>query len=384
MTELFKESEYKSRLKKCQGLMKEENLDVLILSQDVHIFYMTGYRTQLFFSRFRPFICIIPAEGEPALLVPFLEGISAEKEAWFDEVHLWGPNCEAENATKLVKKYFNDKKLLNSNVGLELDLGQRPGMVQEEIDSIRKLLDGCNFKSCSSIIWKLRSIKSEKEIEYLKESCRISEKAFEVVANFAKEGMTERKARAIMGKTMLEEGSDLQGFIIVISGIDHYNLANPWPTDRKFKKGDMVIFDYGAVYNGYWTDLTRALFIGSVSSRQKELYEVAFKIHRAAVKPIKAGVPVGEIDKAAMKKIKELGYEDLVRHRSGHSIGLEMHEIPSISSDTKTLLEPGMVFCIEPAVYDFSAGHFRIEDEIVVTENGFEYLSKSSEEFIVK
>ena len=381
---LFELKEHENRLKKCQSLMEKEGFDVLILSQDSHVFYMSGYRTQLFFTRFRPFICIVPKKGLPALLVPFLEGISAEEEAWFDEVHLWGVDCEAENAVQLVKKYFSDKNLLNATIGMELDLGQRPGMLQVEIEALYKELNQCKFKSCSELMWKLRSVKSKKEVEFMKESCRISEKAFEVFAEQAKAGMTEREAFKIIGQTMLAEGAELQGAIIIISGVDHYKLANPWPSDREFKKGDMVVCDYGGVYRGYWTDLTRALFIGSVSDRQKELFAVAFKAHKAAAKVIKPGVPVGEIDKAGMQEIKDLGYLDLVRHRSGHSIGMELHESPSISSDNTTLLEPGMVFCIEPAVYDFSAGHFRIEDEIVVTEKGFEYLSNHPKELIIK
>ena len=381
---LFELKEHENRLKKCQSLMEKQGLDVLILSQASNVTYMTGYRTQLFFTQFRPFVCIVPKKGLPALIIPSLEGKSAKAEAWFDEIHLWGVGCEAKNPIQLIKKYFSDKNLLNTVIGMELDMGQRPGMLQVEIETLYKELNQCKFKSCSELMWKLRSVKSKKEVEFMKESCRISEKAFEVFAAQAKAGMTEREAYKIMGQTMLAEGSELYGFLAIISGVDHYKLANPWPTDRKFKKGDMVICDYGAVYQGYWTDLTRSLFIDSVSDRQRELFEAAFKIQEAAVKVIKPKVPVGEIDKAGMQKIEDLGYSHLVRHRSGHSIGLEMHESPSISSDITTLIEPGMVFCIEPAVYDLSAGKFRIEDEILVTEKGFEWLSKHPKELIIK
>lgn len=381
---LFELEEHENRLKKCQSLMKKQGFDVLILSQASNLFYMTGYRTQLFFTQFRPFICIVPKEGLPALIVPSLEGKSAAAEAWFNEIHLWGLNDEAENAVQLVNKYFRDKNLLKATVGMELDMGQRPGMLQVEIEAIYKDLNQCKFVSCSELMWKLRSVKSKKEIEYMRESCRISEKGFEVFAEQAKVGMTEKEAYTIIAQTMVAEGAELEGFLAVIAGVDHYILANPWPTDRKFEKGDMVICDYGCVYNEYWADLTRSLFIGPVSDRQKELFEAAFKAHEAAVKVIKPKVAVGEIDKAAMQEIENMGYLDLIRHRTGHSIGMELHELPSISSDNTTLLEPGMVFCIEPGIYDLSAGKFRIEDEIVITETGFEYLSKHPKELIIK
>ncbi len=381
---LFDLNEHESRLKKCQDLMKRHGFDVLILSQASNVFYMTGYRTQLFFTEFRPFICLIPREGLPALLVPSLEGKAAKIEAWFDNIHLWGLGVDAENPLQLISKYFKEKKLLNATVGMELDMGQRPGMVQEEIEAIFKDLSKCRFKSCSELMWKLRSVKSKKEIEFMRESCRISEKGFEVFAEQAIEGMTEKEGYSIISRTMVEEGAELRGFLTVIAGVENYPLANPWPTDRKFKKGDMVIIDYGAVYNGYCTDLTRALFIGPVSDRQKELFEATFEAHKAAVKVIKPNITVGDIDKAAMKKIEEMGYIHLIRHRTGHSIGMELHELPSISSDNTTLLEPGMVFCIEPGIYDLTAGKFRIEDEIVVTETGFEYLSNHPKNLIIK
>jgi len=381
---LFELKEHENRLKKCQSLMEKQGFDVLILSQASNFFYMTGYRTQLFFTQFRPFICIVPKEGLPAMVVPSLEGKSAEAEAWFDEIHLWGLGGETENPVQLINKYFRDKKLLNATIGMELDMGQRPGMLQVEIEALYKDLSQCKFKSCSEMMWKLRSVKSKKEIEFMRESCRISEKGFEIFAERAKEGMTEREAYKIIAQTMLAEGAELEGFLAVISGVDHYQLANPWPTDRKFKKGDMVICDYGCVYKEYFTDLTRSLFIGPISDRQKELFEAAFEAHKAAVKVIKPKVAVGEIDKAAMQKIEDMGYLHLIRHRSGHSIGMELHELPSISSDNTTILEPGMVFCVEPGIYDLSAGKFRIEDEIVVTETGFEYLSNHPKELIIK
>ncbi len=145
----------------------------------------------------------------------------------------------------------------------------------------------------------------------------------------------------------------------------------------------MIILDFGAVYKGYWSDITRGIFVSSISPRQKELYEAALKISEAAIKAIRPGIPVGDIDRAAMKKTEELGYADLVLHRGGHSLGLDVHEIPSIAASDNTIVEPGMCFAIEPAIYDFSVGAFRIEDNFVVTKDGCTCLTNCTREIII-
>jgi Xaa-Pro aminopeptidase len=159
---------------------------------------------------------------------------------------------------------------------------------------------------------------------------------------------------------------------------------NPWASDRVLQKGDGVVLDWGGVYNGYWSDLTRVFFIGSVTEKQKELYNATLKLRDVAENAVRPGIPVGEIDRKAMQEVSSMGYDEYVQHRSGHAIGLEMHEMPSISSDVQTLMQPGMCLTIEPALYDWpDVGSFRIEDVIVVTEEGSKCLSHCTRELIV-
>jgi len=379
----FDISEYEARWQKCQKEMEEEGLDVLVLSQDTNVIYMTGYRTQLYDSNFRPFITVLKRGDNPVLIVPNLEEGSGRKESWFDDVRIWGGNCKYKTAIEVVKAVFKEKNLTQTNVGMELDNGQRLGMLQSEFEELKDAFPDCTFKSCASMIWRIRRIKSPREIEYLKEACRISDVSFEAVINNIKEGMTEKDIQKIMGSTMMKEEADFKGFIVVNSGIDRYDMMNPWASDRALKNGDMVVLDFGATYKGYWADITRGIFIGSISPRQKELYEAALKISEAAIKAIRPGIPVGDIDRAAMKKTEELGYADLVLHRGGHSLGLDVHEIPSIAASDNTIVEPGMCFAIEPAIYDYSVGAFRIEDNFVVTKDGCTRLSNCTREIVV-
>lgn len=247
----FDISEYESRWQKCQKEMEKEGIDVLVLSQDTNVIYTTGYRTQLYDSNFRPFITVLKRGDEPVLIVPNLEEGSGRKESWFDDVRIWGGNCKYKNAIEVVKAIFKEKKLDDSTVGMELDNGQRLGMLQSEFEELKNSFPDCTFKSCASMIWRVRRIKSPKEIEYFQEACRISDVSFEAVINTVKEGMTELDIQKIMGSSMMKDGADYRGFIVVNSGINRYDMMNPWASDRELKNGDMVVLDFGATYKGY-------------------------------------------------------------------------------------------------------------------------------------
>jgi Xaa-Pro aminopeptidase len=146
----------------------------------------------------------------------------------------------------------------------------------------------------------------------------------------------------------------------------------------------MVNFDFGALYNGYCSDITRSVFVGSPSKRQKEFYQAISKVLETTLEAVRPGVPVSEVDRIAEQTIAELGYREYMLHRTGHGLGLEVHEPPSIGPGEEVTLEEGMVVAIEPGIYDFTIGAFRIEDNIVITTGGFELLSNCTRELVVK
>jgi Xaa-Pro aminopeptidase len=235
----------------------------------------------------------------------------------------------------------------------------------------------------TAVFWKLRGLKSDAEVANLRKAAEITDAAYETVLSSAQEGMTEREIQAILGQEYMRLGSDFRGFIIVGSGPSRYKMMNPYASDNRLKRGDMCILDFGAVYDGYWCDLTRGFFIGEVSDRQREFYEVAKAASAAAVAAVKPGVACEEIDQVAENYLVEAGYKEHMLHRTGHSIGLEVHELPSIGLGEKTLLQPNMVVAIEPGIYDFEIGGFRMEDIVLVTETGSEYLSNCQREITI-
>jgi Xaa-Pro aminopeptidase len=391
---LFPLSEYRQRMERARSLMREAKLDGLLVSAPNNLVYISGYRTNLFDSNFRPFLCVVPLEGEPTLLLPTLEVGVGEEVSWMTDIRPWGPTPgkvtwgsspaviapDSLNAARIV---IEEKNLGGARIGIEQGFGQRVGMSLEQLGQLKGYLPGVEWGDSTGLFWKLRSVKSKKEVEYLRKASEITDKGYEAVLARAKEGMTERQLQGIMGETYMREGSDYRGFIIVQAGPERYKMMNPYATDRKIKRGDAVTFDFGAVYNGYWSDLTRTFFVGECSPQQRKMYEDSREVSELTVKQVRPGVTCESIDLFAERQLHERGYKEYMLHRTGHSIGLEVHEMPSIGAGEKTVLQANMTAAIEPGIYDFGVGGFRTEDIVLVTENGVEYLSNCTRELTI-
>ncbi len=382
----FSVEEYERRLTKARQLLGENHLDFLLLSEAENLIYLTGYRTLLYGSKFRPFLAVVPKEGEPVLILPILELGVGEKTSYFTDIRTWGniAGVAGPDPLSVVRDVIVEKNLAKGKAGIELGVGQWLGMTQSHFEELKKLVPEVQFDDCSGVMWALRMVKSKREIEYIGEACRITDVAYETALESSGEGTTELEIARILGRTMIDEGADMPGFLVVASGVERYNMINPYATARKLEKGDMVNLDIGAVYKGYWSDLTRGFFIGEPTERQRAFYEAAREINQAAIEKVKPGIEVSEVDKAAEETIDRLGYRDYMLHRTGHSLGLEVHELPSIAPGDHTILEPGMILTIEPGIYDFRIGAFRIEDTIAVTETGYEYLTHSPRDLVVR
>lgn len=382
----FSKEEYGSRTGRLQELMVQYDLEGILLSQAENLIYFSGYRTSLYNSKFRPFFCFIPVEGSPTLVLPILELGLGKQTSYLEDIRCWGnlPGCQGADPLSLVANVIEEKGKERSRIGIEVDNGQRMGMNMVQFDELKGLLPNVIFKSSSEPIWELRSVKSPREIEYMREACRITDKAIETAVGFVQEGKTEKELAKVLGITMLEEGADMPRSLNVSSGVGSYDVLNGLGTDRAFRQGDMINFDIGTFYNGYCSDMTRSIFVGEPSKRQKEFYAAIKQIHQTTCDAVRPGIPISEIDRVAEQAIIELGYREYMLHRTGHGLGLEVHEPPSIGPGEESTVEEGMVVAIEPGIYDFKIGAFRIEDNIVVTSDGFEYLSNCSREIIVK
>ena len=155
------------------------------------------------------------------------------------------------------------------------------------------------------------------------------------------------------------------------------------PGDRQIQKGDLVLFDLGVIYKGYCSDITRTVAFGEPSDKQKEVYETVRKAEQAAVDAVRPGIKAMDLDKIARDIITGAGYGEFFTHRLGHGLGISVHEFPSLTGNNEMALMEGMVFTIEPGIYDPNITGVRIEDDVVVTKDGVEVLTKYPKELVI-
>jgi Xaa-Pro dipeptidase len=231
-------------------------------------------------------------------------------------------------------------------------------------------------------------VKGSQEIEFMQEAARVAECALAATISGIKPGVTEKEISAKLVGRLLHHGSDpeLPFFPIVSFGS---NSANPHatPTDRRLKTGDLVLIDWGANISGYYSDITRTFVMGDADPELEKITEFVRKANAAARAAVKPGVKASSVDLAARKVIDQSGYGDFFTHRTGHGLGREAHEEPYISSFDQTELSPGMTFTIEPGIYLPNRGGVRIEDNVVVTEEGclsFTQLPRELSQLLIK
>ncbi|MBR1703234.1 MAG: aminopeptidase P family protein [Lachnospiraceae bacterium] len=226
------------------------------------------------------------------------------------------------------------------------------------------------------IVEALREVKNEWEIEQLRRASEITDQAYLQVREHIHAGQTELEVAAELEKVMRLAGSERFNLTIVAAGP---NSASPhhWASDYVIQKGDFVTMDYGCTINGYHSDLTRTIVIGKASDKQKEIYETVRQAHDAAFRAIRAGAVSRDVDRVARTIIDNSPYQGSFIHNLGHGIGLDIHEGTGLVPGNTNVLKAGMVVSDEPGIYLDGYGGVRIEDIVLVTDGGAEYLENS-------
>ncbi len=238
-------------------------------------------------------------------------------------------------------------------------------------------------KKTDSEIAALRRQKNKEEKERIITAQRIAEKAFEHILTFIKPGVTEKDIRLELEYYMLKNGADGLSFeTIAISG-KNTSMPHGVPSDKKIESGEFVTMDYGALYKGYHSDMTRTVAVGSVSDEMAKVYSTVLKAQKACLKVLKPGTACKDADAAARKVITDAGYGNFFTHSTGHGVGIDIHERPTLSVRSKDTLAPGDVVTDEPGIYIPGKFGVRIEDMVYITEKSHVNLTKSPKELII-
>lgn len=285
----------------------------------------------------------------------------------------------------LANNFFANAKELLETENIKKILPETDFINLDSFERMQKAFEGIevsNDNSLSQTISSLRQIKSAEETECIKKSQGITDNAFAHILNFIKAGVTEREVALELEFFMRKTGSEGVAFdTIAVSG-KNSSLPHGVPTEKPLENGDFLTMDFGAVYNGYCSDMTRTVAVGYVTDEQQKVYDTVLKAQLSALKEIGPNKVCKEIDKIARDIINK-EFEGCFGHGLGHSVGLEIHENPALNTRDETLLKAGVIMTVEPGIYLPDKFGVRIEDMVLITDTSYENLTKSPKELII-
>lgn len=243
------------------------------------------------------------------------------------------------------------------------------------------------FIPTEKLIEGFRQFKDESELDKLRQAEAIGDLAFTHIVDFIeanwKNGLKENEVALELERIMRQKGATGTSFDSIVAAGAKSSLPHAVPDDSLIKAGDFVVMDFGCIYEGYCSDMTRTVMVGEPSRKQLEIYEKVLEAQEAALKAIKPGYKGCEVDEIARSIIREAGYGDYFGHALGHSVGLEIHENPRFSMLDQTVISEGMIMTVEPGIYVPGLGGVRIEDMVLVTKNGIENFTHSPKQLII-
>lgn len=359
-----------SRRVRTTELMREKGVKALVLSPSMNMLYITGFNT---FPGERLLVTVLDEDGEVIFVAPKMYEHEVKENAAYDRIISWD---DSQDPKDILDTLCSEKGYAGSTIAIEDTMWFNA--FEKLYDSFRQ----AKFVKASGIIGELRKFKTADEAEKMRKSSELAEKALGEVIPQIKAGMKENEVKEMLEAAMKRQGMSGVSFDTIIgsganSALPHYTAG-----DKVLNAGDSIVIDFGGMYQGYCSDMTRTVILGKASEEYRDVYETVKEAQMKAVKTVRPGIKASEIDAAARRHITEKGYGDYFIHRTGHGIGMEVHEEPYISDISTTVLQPGMVFSIEPGVYLPGKFGVRIEDLVMVTEDGVEVLNKYTKELI--
>lgn len=250
-------------------------------------------------------------------------------------------------------------------------------LVEKDFSFLRDNLSQVKLVPTEGLINLLRRKKSAEEIDFIRKAVKITDQAWKELLSEIKPGKRESEIAATFEYFQRRLGAEGTSFQTIVASGPRSALPHGVAGERRVEEGDFIVLDGGALYNGYCSDFTRTIVVGQPTAKQIEMYNLVLKAQEAALEGMRPGMTGKEVDALAREVITEAGYGDNFGHGLGHSLGLAIHESPRLSPLDETVLEPGMVLTVEPGVYLPDWGGIRIEDVVVVTEDGIENLTST-------
>ncbi|MFD2043434.1 M24 family metallopeptidase [Ornithinibacillus salinisoli] len=354
------------RLEALTAWLNDENIEVAFLNSTENVYYLSNFYTD---PHERLMGIFVFKHGQPLFVLPAMEVNQLKDAGWGDEIIGYSDH---ENPWEFIQTSLESRNLQQVEaVAIEKEV-----LSFGRSESFLTFFPEANVISVEDKLNEMRVVKDDSEIAVIKRATEMADYGVEVGIDALREGITEMEVLAKIEYELKKKGIREMSFSTMVlfgekSGDPHGN-----PGDRKLKPGDMVLFDLGVVLDGYCSDITRTVAFQSVTEKQKEIYNTVLKAQLASLEASKPGTRIGDLDKVARDIITEAGYGEYFPHRIGHGMGINVHEFPSMSHLNDGILKEGMIYTIEPGIYLPGIGGVRIEDDVLITADGYETLTK--------
>ncbi|PIC87406.1 peptidase M24 family protein [Sporosarcina sp. P20a] len=354
-----------TNIQKVQDFLEKHNIDAALITNPDNIFYLTDFRSD---PHERLLAVVVFKEADPFIICPAMEVADVKAIGWqYDAIGY----KDTDNAFEFLDQAITERISTCSLLAIE-----KEHLTVDRFEILQERFPALQFAKLDDELANNRLIKNDVELQHLRKAAELADYAIEVGCNEIAEGKTELEIVQAVEQAVKQKGAEKMSFdTIIVSGT---KTASPHgiPGDKRIEKGDFILFDLGVVYKGYCSDITRTIAFGEPTEEKRKIYETVKKAQQAAIDVVRPGTLAREVDHAARSIIEEAGYGKLFPHRIGHGLGISVHEFPSLTGTNDMPLQEGMVFTIEPGIYDPAITGVRIEDDLYVTKDGVEVLTK--------
>ncbi|AFK18714.1 aminopeptidase P family protein [Haloferax mediterranei ATCC 33500] len=357
---------FERRTRACQERLAADDTDAVVLFPSRNLLYLSGFDEE---PAERHLLLFVPRDGEPVFLVPDLYETQVRAESWVADVRTWSDD---EDPLVALESIVFDLELDDGRILVDDTMWAR--FTQD----LRAILPTAEFDLASDVIAPLRVQKDDEELDALRRAGAVADCVVDRIRDMGEDaiGMTETELASEIEQLLAEEGGEGIPFGPLVGSGPNGAMPHHSHGDRVIESGDPVILDFGTRVDHYPSDQTRTVvFDGEPPEGFEEVHEIVQAARTAAVDVVEPGVTAGDVDHAAREVIEDAGYGDRFIHRTGHGVGLDVHEEPYIVSGSDRELEVGNVFSIEPGIYLPDEFGVRIEDLVVVTDDGAELLN---------
>lgn len=382
----------KERVERARHMMIDDGIDILLCRLPENVLYLTGYWPVIGAS-----LAIFPANGEPTLILPYSE-LDYAADGWVQDqrtfrfINMQATANPTGETIKLLQELWGEKGYGKAVVGYEGNFELVGGnnvaaearvLAPATVNALMSALPQAKWVDATDTLKRARIVKSQMEIEQLRITNEVACMGYEVARDMIQAGVQESEiAGAVEGRIYgkgvgYKNVKRARGYCFVMSGVNSVNSWRPFcvSTSKRLARGEPVLVELDAMSNGYFNDLTRTFFVGEPDARARGIFDVVQESVNTAVDAIKPGVRAADLDAIARRVIDQAGYGEYFNHQLGHGIGLQFHEPPTLHPASQDVLEKGMVFAIEPAIYIPGFGGVRLEENVVVTGDGAEIIT---------